>query len=914
MATALIPIAPFLPLLAQDSLLLTPNNRLRNKLLQAFSAYQNQQRTGCWQAPKILALGDWLTQNYQKLCLLDQVEQPGVVAPPLLRQQLWQQLLAADDQGIELLNASRLIKDCDSAYRSLERWQLSPDDLTETVSAETERFRDWARQFSHQLQSLQLITPESLQRTVTQGFADGHLEKLPLIGLYGFDDIPPLTRSTLSAAAHISEEITLPAVTNCVQRLTLAAWEDEIRAAARWSKYRLQQHPAAKIGIIVPELGQTRAEVMQIFTEEFEAHALMADTPRYTLPFNVSAGVPLGTTPVIHDTLQLLRLAQTSMATSELCNLLYSPFWAPMTLDIEDLNLLSAQLRQQARERLRVSVLRQQSLRLYQHRPTATCQWLSEVLQQVAENNRRHPTRTTASQWVEHWINQLQLLGWPGTRRPDSNEYQQLQQWLSLLEEFVKLDLLNQQFSQAEALDQLQQLCLATPYQAQTPDSPLQILGALEGSGLHFNYCWVMGLSNRQWPPPAQPNPLLPLDLQRRLGMPHADADRELVIARALLEGYQTCAAEVILSSARQDAESHLRPSALIEQIPLITLDELLPTPAAPVDNLSGYLQTMAASRQLEWVNVASGPAVSDAELRLLRGGSSIIKNQAICPFAAFAIHRLGAVAAPDVTPGLSPQDRGNILHDALASIWTTLKTQTALKQQTPEQLKTLVEACVSKALQPMQGRYADLLGPRYFELEQQRQVQLLLRWLDLEKNRPGFTALECEGTLKANFNGLPLTLRLDRLDQLETGELIVIDYKTGKPSVRDWQGEWPAEPQLPLYTLCYSADIHALMFAQINASDTDLCGLGDLQAAHPGIQALADSKLQLPDNWQATCEHWDRVLGRLTHDFLEGDALAEFRHPAQRRFYADLSPLLRDAEQTTLIELFHRFQRQAPQ
>ena len=56
--------------------------------------------------------------------------------------------------------------------------------------------------------------------------------------------------------------------------------EQEMRAAALWSKQQLEQNPAAMIGIIVPNLGQCRDQVERVFVEVFEPLAALPDLAR----------------------------------------------------------------------------------------------------------------------------------------------------------------------------------------------------------------------------------------------------------------------------------------------------------------------------------------------------------------------------------------------------------------------------------------------------------------------------------------------------------------------------------------------------------------------------------------------------------------------------------------------------------
>src|SRR5690625_7080147 len=89
---------------------------------------------------------------------------------------------------------------------------------------------------------------------------------------------------------------------------------------------QLEQDADAIIGIIVPDIGQRRAQVERLFNEVFESAAASPHTPRYTLPFNFSAGQPLGTTPLIDAALNLLRLSQDETDLEPLCAFIHTPY------------------------------------------------------------------------------------------------------------------------------------------------------------------------------------------------------------------------------------------------------------------------------------------------------------------------------------------------------------------------------------------------------------------------------------------------------------------------------------------------------------------------------------------------------------------------------------------------------------
>jgi len=918
----------------QPTLILTPNSRLRNKIQQAYSQHCHSRGSQVGYSPRVFSLAEWADELWQQLLDEAYPRCTRAIANQHQRTYLWQQLIKRSELGAELLRAEQLAVSADAAYRNLELWQLDLTDVEPTDDLDAEVFVNWCRQFRQLLQEHNLITLENAYQVLIDAIKQGHAVRESRIILQSFDDIPPLHRALLETAALQLVEAATPKKANSrVKRVEAADFESEIRWAALWSRDCLQLNPDAVIGIIVPNLGQCRDQVERCFTEIFEPRALLPETSRYTLPFNFSAGIPLGSTPLIYDTLQLLRLNSPRWEVEPLCDLLHSPFWGDSEAQLPLRTLLSQHLRNLGKLQLSTTDLRYFAEQLAEklgEESTPTSHYnLAACLQQVETLRRQALRQNSARGWAELFQQQLAALQWPGKRRLDSNEYQQVNQWYQLLARFSELDATGCRLPLHEALKELQNLATSTHFQAQTPDSPIQILGSLEGAGLTFTHCWVMGLHRRDWPPIPTPNPLLPLDLQRQHNMPHASVERELEFAEALTSGYRGCAEEVIFSSPAFDGETPLYPSTLIADLTLAAtayqpsvsasaLQAGVPANAGTGDTLTDYYrQLVAKAPPLTLVDCHEGPALLTAtaeDTTPTAGGSAILQMQAACPFNAFAAFRLGAREDREASFGLSAIERGVILHDSLANIWNSLKDSQTLQQTAPEALAQLIEGAVSAALAPWQQRRASEITPFYCQLEQQRLQLLISRWLELEQQRPAFSVVCVEKSMLVDFYGLQLNLRVDRIDQLEDGQLLLIDYKTGSPKVNRWQGERPDEPQLPLYALCLSEsrEVAAVSFAQVNIKDVKFAGLGELPAdtAIEGIQPVNQVRgLQLPPEWNAVKEYWGHALQNLTREFCEGYAAVDYKDVNARRYSEAYTPLNRHLEQLAVAEFIRQRQ-----
>src|SRR5690606_27510403 len=186
----------------------------------------------------------------------------------------------------------------------------------------------------------------------------------------------------------------------------------------------------------------------------------------------------------------------------------------------------------------------------------------------------------------------------------------------------------------------------------------------------------------------------------------------------------------------------------------------------------------LSDSKNWELVDCAQAPAL-DIQHEPVRGGASLFKEQAACPFNAFARLRLGANSIDAPVAGFSAIERGNLLHEALAIIWRELRTQTALLALDEDALITLVNNAAQQVVDALKQRRGTSIGAYYAQLEQERLSSLLSEWLAQEKMRPAFKLVAIEEEVQIQLADLPLRLRIDRIDQLYNGELILIEYKT---------------------------------------------------------------------------------------------------------------------------------------
>ncbi|MEH6649796.1 MAG: PD-(D/E)XK nuclease family protein [Motiliproteus sp.] len=947
--------------LAVKGTILTPNQRLSRALVEAHAQQQRQNGITAWPTAAIFSLENWIKHCWQQLQELGDPLGEAWLLDSRQELQLWQTALDQDVETRDWLQPAGAARQAQQAFKTLQLWRQHPlsEQLQPYIDDQYSLDR-WHQSFRLLAQPLQAISFGDACERLIKAFTGHVLKPAPCCCLNGFQDIPPLYQSLLDAAFSEQRTLNTesrqdkPSTEHC-QRLGCDSTEHEIRQAAQWTRQILQRVPGARIAVVDPELSTRRDLHERIFRQHLEPHRLFDSQPVDAPLFNISVGVPLAQCPVIDSALLLLRLVTRPLQLDDLAALLYSPFFAGSDDELSLRVELEQQLRRLGLTELSLSLIQQQLQRLISRQqltPAAVAEpksepkpepqqarfsfdleptqqaseSLSETQSTAEELNdspstgtlsspgietlleqlialQRQPKRTP-SNWGRWTVTTLQQLGWPGQRRVSSLEYQQISLWYQLLAGLGRFDAIHPALNFNDGLRLLRNETQSTVFQPQTPNSAVQILGPLEAAGLEFSHLWLMGLSDERWPAPSNLNPLLPAAYQQAMKMPHASAERELSFASQLTQLFSGSADHVVFSHPLRQDDQQLRPSTLITKYPDTAPDQLVLSNTQQTQSLrycseKALLHPVERQQQVRFepVDTATAPAIGEMEKQQLRGGSAILTNQSSCPFSAFAIHRLGARSLDTPDTGLSHADRGNLLHDLLEQIWLQLHSQQQLLDTDPKVLAKLIGDAIDKITVPYRRRAPRWMGDRFWQLEQQRLHTLADRWLGLERQRPPFRVAAVEKSLNTELLGMPMQLRIDRVDRLADGSELLIDYKTGNPSVSDWFGERPRQPQLPLYLWSSHHQVSALAFGQINATEVCFKGVCDETvdlAPTVGINPLSRYRNAPSQQWLQIGEQWQQTLERLMGDFLNG--------------IVSVSPLDANAYQYSKLQPLNRF------
>jgi len=272
----------------------------------------------------------------------------------------------------------------------------------------------------------------------------------------------------------------------------------------------------------------------------------------------------------------------------------------------------------------------------------------------------------------------------------------------------------------------------------------------------------------------------------------------------------------------------------------------------------------------IELEDVADSTAVQALPDKVLRGGARVLELQAACGFRAFAEQRLWATEVESIEPGMDARVSGTVVHHALEHFWNEVKTQDALRSMTTEERDEVLDWCIAQALKKPAAAITTDWEEAYIEVQRERLRKLLSGWLELELERelPFEVKLSEKKLDDVRVGPLRLNVRLDRVDVVESGE-VLIDYKTGPASPGDWLTSRPDAPQLPLYAILTEEDrLQGVAFGLVRAGEgRGLKGYATCDGILP-----KRSKLEAP-TLEAQIERWREVLVALAEEFSSGEA-----------------------------------------
>ena len=881
---------------------ITATTRLSRELGQEYDRGQVASGLSSWPTAHILPFSEWLSELWTECLYSVGTAKALRLLRPAEERAIWEDIVrsTADNLLLEVPATAAAALD---AWNLRCAWNLPLDAPEWNDSSDSQAFHLWAGEFTRRCLENGWLSGAELPAYIANRIDEGALPVSERIEIAGFLDPTPVQKrvfdSLVQHGGDVHERGPGDSPGHAV-RVGLVDGDREIRGAAAWARHILEHDPAAiasafRIGVIVPDLSRCRSRVERLFAEEFHPGSCLRpdlDPRRF---FNLSLGQGVNEYPIIGAALLILETHPDRMPVETLGRLLRSPFihgshgshGSHGAGGADGADSTNSEWTRRALLDVALRRLREPELSL------------ADVIGMAENNSAPHYCPQMASQlraWIEEWMNRepraapsewaaaisrlLAAIGWPGEGSLTSAEYQTVAVWNELLSELAGLDSVTERMLLDTAVGILRRSAASRQFQPESYPAPVQILGVFEASGLQFDRLWVMGMHDGAWPGSVGPDPFLPSRLQRRFNLPRSSPDRELEFTRVLTARLLASSPSIVVSYPEREDDADLRVSPLFHSLSEVTADDL---------GLLGsdrYVEQLLRSSLLERLEDDDGPPSRDAAPG---GGTSLFKLQATCPFKAFAELRLGAEALNTSEPGLSARDRGQLIHGVLERVWKELKSHAGLLSTGNDRLSAIVGMTVAAEINDLSEHRRALGRPLLAAIEKARLKRLVMEWLTTEKQRQPFTVLEREESRRVTVGGIELRTRADRVDRLDSGELVILDYKTGECSPSDWDGPRPDEPQLPIYAVTADSPVSGVLFGRLKTGKVGFRGLANTEGIVPGVKPSSHGP-----SLENTIGCWRADLDQLGQDFRNGRAAVDPKDRRQSCEYCRLPSLCR--------------------
>lgn len=873
-----IDIAALADMPAGGTLVLTVNNRWARRLTQALAERLRSTRQVS-ELPHIVPLASWYREAAESLAFVPDAHLPAHWLDSFASAMVWMDVIHEAEAERLLMDAAQAASLAREADTLLDEWDIEVLGPEETD--EYRRFLAWRAAYLEKLQALDAEDANQAIGRVLAAMRQQAIRWPQVLVLAGFTEQSPRMQRILALAREagtqclaLTEE---QADTGEATRLMAVDHAAEWREAAAWAAQQLVAQPEGRFAIVASGLEADAPLARRVL-----ARALRPLAPE--LPesawFNISVARPLPQWPAVRAALAWLKVMAGWDDTSGCDAATLGAALLAGHVDWDGLRWPPAALDAQWRRRGWSTVGAAHWNRVLQDGGEA----FAERWQRAREAWRVPQGAAGAAVWAAAMRHTLDALGFPGRQQIDSVSYQVLEAFGEALARFAALEPVAGRLGGRMAVALLERLADSMPFQPQRDfRARLDVLGLLEAEGGRWDGLWVIGLTDEVLPASPKPNPLVPAPALRRAGAPRATAGRERAWAAQLYEALLRGAPAVVFSHAEREGERELRPSPFIAGLPVVP-------PQAAAAN--------APPLHLEELDDSQGPPLAEGEQ--VTGGLDVLDTQARNPLWAFVRHRLGGRELPAYEPVAGMNVRGQFLHHALELLGHMLPDQDQLHAAMEEgRLEALVVEVVRQAAQEHLGAYE----PALRELECERGRGLLLDWCHAEAARPPFAVYQREERYRWEHGRLALNARVDRIDQLGDGSMLIIDYKTGMGEAfpeADWSRQRPVNLQLPFYAAILAGQagtaqsgIAGLMLAQVHARHIRAKGLGAEDLGIKGVTPVTDSKAFEGQDWSSVLRRWEASIGMLADEFSRGYA-ANFVLQPQDLVYCDALPFLR--------------------
>ena len=607
-------------------------------------------------------------------------------------------------------------------------------------------------------------------------------------------------------------------ITHSVKKEKFISIDEQLTSAIGWCLDNLKNNKSGKCALVVPNLANKLKQIIHIF-EKIQNNNLLEES--HNKVYEVFLTNSLKHTLLIDSILSTVYfcycVAQNNVPVKLLIKILANPY--------TDNSEFIGSVKKQVTAKNINFLSKKQINEIFANTS------FNEIIKALPDNKKWQ--QKSYYDWVAFITNVLEVFSWGKNKILNSSDYQILEKWYDVCHNISSLDNICDVCEFDVFNTGINTLLSDTYFQPKSSQQSLYIIDASDITNLYFDSAWVVGLDE---------------NFDNYIMKKLANDDMSLLGGRIsenynnYLKNYvydlETLASDLVFSYSETDEEGFfVNVSSSFD--------------FSSVKTCKKYYSNI--NLQLEYLTDYKANKIKNTNIK---SGISVLNNQLDCSFKGFS-SRLGISSTNIEFFGISPMQKGNYFHYIMESVWQKILCSSNVEKFINDESK--INSIVNGVIKENSNIS---FTNKLLLLEKNRLINLVKRVLrfDIENRKTDFLVLHREYKTNTSVGELNFDIKIDRVDKLNDGKIVIIDYKTGSttPTIK----EKITNVQIPIYVFKFNENnLWECLYLKANEEKISFSG-------------ISKNKLSQKE-WDNYLQKWRKQLLDISEKFQNGLAMA---------------------------------------